>query len=111
MHYIGVLKTLLGVQWTLTAILPPVLGSPVVDRHVTKRKFELTLTLEKHAPDGFEREMILVNGQFPGPLIEIDQGDEVEIMVHNMMQYNTTIHYHGMASVSTPMALSNTSRH
>lgn len=95
MHYIRVLKRLLGVQWALTAILP-VLGSPLVDRHVTKRKFELTLTLQECAPDGFKREMILVNGQFPGPLIEIDQGDEVEIMVHNKMQYNTTIHYHGM---------------
>jgi FtsP/CotA-like multicopper oxidase with cupredoxin domain len=111
MHSIRALKTLLGVQCALTAILPPVLGSPVIDHHVTKRKFELTLTLQKQAPDGFKREMILVNGQFPGPLIEIDQGDEVEILVHNTMQYNTTIHYHGMASVSAPMTLSDTNRY
>lgn len=63
------------------------------------RKFELTLTWEKHAPDGFERDMILVNGQFPGPLLEMNQGDDVEVLVHNKMPHNTTVHFHGMYGI------------
>ncbi len=57
--------------------------------------FELTLTWEKYSPDGFAREMILVNGQFPGPLLEINQGDEVQVVVHNQLPFNTTVHFHG----------------
>lgn len=40
--------------------------------------------------------MILINGQFPGPVMEINEGDEVWVTVHNLMPYNTTMHYHGM---------------
>ena len=79
--------------WSLLAfssasILPDCNGKP--------RFFELTLTWEKGAPDGFERDMIFTNGQFPGPTLEINQGDAVEVLVHNQMPFNTTIHYHGM---------------
>jgi len=59
------------------------------------RTFDLTLTWESHAPDGFAREMVLINGQFPGPLLEINQGEDVEVRVHNKMPFNTTVHYHG----------------
>jgi len=31
--------------------------------------------------DGFSREVYLINGQQPGPLIEIDEGDELEVFV------------------------------
>lgn len=98
-------------QWASAAIFPAVLAGPLVDRSETLQRFELLLTWQSHAPDGFERDMILVNGQFPGPLIEIDQGNEVEILVHNKMPYNTTIHYHGMASVSVLMRLSDIGRY
>lgn len=60
------------------------------------RRFDLTVTWEKHAPDGISRDMILINGQFPGPVMEINEGDEVWVTVHNLMPYNTTMHYHGM---------------
>ena len=59
------------------------------------RKFDLTITWEDHAPDGFTRKMALVNGQYPGPLLEINQGEDVEVHVQNNMPFNTTIHYHG----------------
>lgn len=41
--------------------------------------FSVTLTWAKGAPDGFERDMIFVNGQFPGPTLEINEGDNVEV--------------------------------
>lgn len=43
--------------------------------------FPVTLTWAKGAPDGFERDMILMNGQFPGPQLDLDEGDSVEVRV------------------------------
>lgn len=58
--------------------------------------FKLVLTWGKGAPDGYERDMIFTNGQYPGPLLDIRQDDWVEIEVVNLMSFNTTIHAHGM---------------
>lgn len=63
--------------------------------HVSKTvHFEITLTWENVAPDGFERKAILTNGQFPAPTLELDQGDDVEFVVYNLLPFETTIHFH-----------------
>jgi FtsP/CotA-like multicopper oxidase with cupredoxin domain len=54
------------------------------------------MTWGKGAPDGYERDMIYINGQYPGPLLDIRQDDWVEIEVFNLMPFDTTIHAHGM---------------
>jgi len=41
--------------------------------------FPVTLTWQKGAPDGFERDMIFTNGQYPGPTLNIQEGDNVEV--------------------------------
>ena len=41
--------------------------------------FPITLTWQTNAPDGFDRKMIMINGQFPGPLLNLEQGDDVEV--------------------------------
>ncbi|CAI7661432.1 unnamed protein product [Penicillium viridicatum] len=41
-------------------------------------KEELTLTWETGAPNGQPREMIRMNGQFPGPTFVWDEDDDVE---------------------------------
>ncbi|KAH7348022.1 multicopper oxidase-domain-containing protein [Pyrenochaeta sp. MPI-SDFR-AT-0127] len=66
--------------------------------------FKLELTWGKGSPDGFERDMIFVNGQYPGPLLEIEQDDWVEIEVVNHLPFNTSIHYHGIHQTNTPWA-------
>ncbi len=72
-------------------------ASPLTARkHDGPRNFDITLTWEKYTnADGFEREMILSNGQFPGPLMELNQGDDVVVVVHNKLPFNTTMHFHG----------------
>lgn len=62
------------------------------------RSFDLTITWEKYAPDGYApaRGMTLINGQFPGPLLEVDEGDVVHVLVHNYLPSNTTVHFHGV---------------
>ena len=59
------------------------------------KRFDLTLRWETGAPDGFERPMYKINGEFPGPLIELEEGDDVEVFVDNQGPYNTTVHFHG----------------
>ncbi|KAL7918087.1 Cupredoxin [Trichoderma austrokoningii] len=66
------------------------------------REFNLVLTWAQHSPDGFSRNMFLVNGQSPGPTIEVDQNDWVVVNVKNKSPYNTTVHFHGIEMLGTP---------
>ena len=59
------------------------------------RSFDLTVTWELGAPDGFERLLFKVNGLFPGPALELDEGDDVVVDVKNLSPFNTSIHFHG----------------
>jgi len=53
------------------------------------------------APDGFPRSTVLVNGQFPGPLIAANKGDRfslnvVDSLTDPTMLRSTSIHWHGL---------------
>ncbi|KAF2830304.1 hypothetical protein CC86DRAFT_378617 [Ophiobolus disseminans] len=48
--------------------------------------------------------MIFINGKYPGPLLEIQQDDWVEVEVHNALPFDTTIHFHGIHQMNTPWA-------
>jgi len=43
------------------------------------------------APDGYVREMTVINGQFPGPPIEVNEGDTIIVNVHNTLSNGTGI--------------------
>ncbi|XP_004500522.2 laccase-12-like [Cicer arietinum] len=47
---------------------------------------------------------ITVNGQYPGPTLEINNGDSLVIKVTNKARYNVTIHWHGVRQVRTGWA-------
>jgi len=64
--------------------------------------YELNLTWEPVAPNGHVRNAILMNGQFTGPALELNQGDNVEIVVNNCLPFAVTIHFHGIAQIGTP---------
>jgi hypothetical protein len=63
------------------------------------RVFHLTSTWVTGAPDGNAREMFMINDQFPGPKLEIFQGECVEIYYQNNSPFNTTIHFHGESAL------------
>ncbi|KAF9516469.1 multicopper oxidase [Hydnum rufescens UP504] len=75
----------------------------ITDVPVT-RTFDWTLSLATGAPDGVEREMMVVNGQFPGPLIEANQGDTIIVNVQNDMTTGAGIHWHGITQKGTDWA-------
>ncbi|XP_058184589.1 laccase-12-like isoform X2 [Rhododendron vialii] len=47
---------------------------------------------------------ITVNGQFPGPTLEVNDGDTLAINVVNRARYNVTIHWHGIRQIRTAWA-------
>ncbi|PHH54403.1 Laccase abr2 [Ceratocystis fimbriata CBS 114723] len=86
--------------------LPHLLNCPANGHHGSgqPRVFNLDITWEDHAPDGFVRKQFLVNGSFPGPTLEMNQGDQVRVVVRNRSPFNTTIHCHGIEMLNTPWA-------
>ncbi|KAE8394415.1 multicopper oxidase-domain-containing protein [Aspergillus alliaceus] len=58
------------------------------------RTFNFTVHSAQRSPDLYPREVYLINGQQPGPTIELDEGDDVEAFVRNELPVNTTIHWH-----------------
>merc|ERR1712000_488237 len=66
------------------------------------RQFSFKLHSASNSPDGFEREVYLINGQQPGPLIDVDEGDDLDIFVQNDLDVETTIHWHGLLQRGTP---------
>lgn len=47
-------------------------------------------------PDGVYRPMLTINGQFPGPMIECNEGDTIVIEVDNQSVNATSLHFHGI---------------
>ncbi len=45
---------------------------------------------------GKSKHAIAINGQIPGPTIELIEGDTAVIRVHNLMSVTTSIHWHGI---------------
>jgi FtsP/CotA-like multicopper oxidase with cupredoxin domain len=74
----------------------PTLALLVTLAHGARVHFDLDLTWKVGAPNGQERQMVFVNGQFPGPPMVLDQGDDVTVTVTNHLPFNTSVHFHGI---------------
>ncbi|CAE6467893.1 unnamed protein product, partial [Rhizoctonia solani] len=73
----------------------------ITDVPVT-RTYDWTVATATGSPDGYYRPMLVVNGQYPGPTIEANDGDTIVINVQNDMSVGTTIHWHGLFQEGTP---------
>ncbi|CAG8490557.1 8581_t:CDS:2 [Scutellospora calospora] len=72
------------------------------DEKEVERIYNLTISKGDFAPDGFKRQIYLINGGFPGPLMEANCGDTIVINVENKLNEDTTIHSHGIYQRGTP---------
>ncbi|KAF8849353.1 hypothetical protein BDZ45DRAFT_680586 [Acephala macrosclerotiorum] len=55
------------------------------------------ITTGVRAPDGVTKQVYLINGGFPGPMIETRSGDELIVEVYNGLESeDTAIHWHGL---------------
>lgn len=75
-----------------------------IEAKIVKHVFEVKYF--SGTPDGVYKEKILgINGQFPGPLIEADLGDILQVDLINRIQdgqQNTSLHWHGIHQKGTP---------
>lgn len=62
----------------------------------TTRHFDWIIDDHDLNPDGVWRPMVLINGEFPGPLIECNEGDEIVVELLNHARTPTSIHWHGL---------------
>jgi FtsP/CotA-like multicopper oxidase with cupredoxin domain len=65
------------------------------------------VTYQTIAPDGVQKQGIVINGGFPGPTIEANWGDWIEVTVTNGLTTGgnpegLTIHWHGLLQKATP---------
>lgn len=60
--------------------------------------YDFTVSRYIADPDGVAKEVIGINGQSPGPVIRVCQGDVVTVRVNNQLDRGeaTSIHWHGI---------------
>lgn len=69
------------------------------------RKYSLHNILNLHSYELSEKHGIFINGQFPGPAIEANWGDTVEVTLHNNItrpEEGTSLHWHGIRQKGNP---------
>ncbi|QRV84901.1 Multicopper oxidase [Ceratobasidium sp. AG-Ba] len=97
---------------TSTATALTVTATPVPSQLILSSDFVITdvpatrtynwvVATATGSPDGYYRPMLVVNGQYPGPMIEANEGDTVIVNVQNDMSVGTTIHWHGIGQYGT----------
>jgi len=65
--------------------------------HAETRKFDMTIDeMVINVAPGLKSKVWAFNGQVPGPLIHVKEGDEVEVTVYNNTALNHTVHWHGV---------------
>lgn len=69
------------------------------------RNYQFNIARGFIAPDGVNRSVLLVNGAFPAPLIEVNWGDTINVEVCNNIEgpeEGTALHWHGILQTLTP---------
>ncbi|EOA39995.1 hypothetical protein CARUB_v10008683mg [Capsella rubella] len=70
----------------------------------TTRRFHFNVEWKKVTRLCHTKQLLTVNGQYPGPTVAVHEGDTVEIKVTNRIAHNTTIHWHGLRQYRTGWA-------
>ncbi|EON65989.1 hypothetical protein W97_05232 [Coniosporium apollinis CBS 100218] len=80
-------------------------NNPYTDAPYTgvTRHYDFTISYKKIAPDGVMKDGLVINDGFPGPLIEANWGDWIEVKVKNLLpDEGAALHWHGITQKGTP---------
>ena len=67
------------------------------------RNYNFVITEQTCQPDGVVRDCLVINGAFPGPTIEANWGDWIQVTVTNKLTTEgTSMHWHGLLQSATP---------
>ena len=75
--------------------IPPLLE----DKNAEEGKVEFDLIVQYGKTefiDGYEADTLGYNGNYLGPVIRVNKGDDVKINVNNTLDEATTVHWHGL---------------
>ena len=85
----------------ISSVLPTYAFAGFDNREVLTPKgpdniIDLTIGKMPHKIDGKQGEAIGINGTVPGPLIRLQEGEDVMLRVTNELEDTTSIHWHGI---------------
>ncbi|XVE83196.1 hypothetical protein DITRI_Ditri16bG0068000 [Diplodiscus trichospermus] len=67
------------------------------------RRYKWEVKYEYKSPDCFEKLVITINGQTPGPTIRAQKDDTIIVELNNSLSTeNVAIHWHGIRQIGTP---------
>jgi FtsP/CotA-like multicopper oxidase with cupredoxin domain len=69
------------------------------------RSYDFTISRGFNSADGFNKSVMLINNRFPGPLIEANWGDTIQVKVTNDIrnpEEGTSLHWHGLPQKLSP---------
>jgi FtsP/CotA-like multicopper oxidase with cupredoxin domain len=91
----SVTKTVVRVVFLLVAFIPALSWAE-------KREFNMTIDeVSIEIAPGFINKVFAFNGQVPGPLIHVREGDDVTVHVDNNTTLPHTIHWHGINQIGS----------
>ncbi|KAN0090500.1 multicopper oxidase [Hyaloscypha variabilis] len=67
-----------------------------VSRDPSTRQISWNITKAIITPNGVQKNVFLINGQYPGPTLEARSGDILEIEVFNFSEEEISLHWHGL---------------
>lgn len=67
-----------------------------LDSVVPKSRYDLTIAPLQPVIDGERGNALAVNGTVPGPVVRLREGDEANLNVTNMLDTDSSIHWHGI---------------
>ncbi|CAA0836384.1 Laccase-17 [Striga hermonthica] len=68
------------------------------------RNYKFDIKMQKVTRLCQSKNIVTVNGQFPGPTITAREGDRVTVKVVNHVRYNVSIHWHGVRQLRSGWA-------
>jgi CopA family copper-resistance protein len=98
----GAMGAVVGLEGLLPAYSLPAAGGHDAMRAVAPRivdgvaTYDLTIAEQQMMIAGRRGSAITMNGTLPAPLLKFREGDEAIIRVHNRLQEDTSIHWHGI---------------
>ncbi|XP_022765049.1 laccase-22-like [Durio zibethinus] len=85
--------------WVQALLFMTVLFPALVDCKI--RHYSFTVVLKNTTRLCATKPIVTVNGKFPGPTLYAREDDNVLVRVTNHVQYNVTIHWHGVRQFRT----------
>lgn len=84
------------VQSSLPFLIAVALLMPVAKASAATVEYDLTIARQEVNFTGDPVQAMTLNGQLPGPTLRFTEGDHAVIRVHNQMDMETSVHWHGI---------------